>query len=239
MELLKEIKKELNKHANKKKALFLRRFFKTGPGEYSENDKFLGITVPDQRKTAKKYYKNISFPVIISLLQSDIHEYRLTALLLLILKYNDLNDENSKKQIVDIFIININFINNWDLVDLSASRLLGDFLYNFKKDRNILYDFANTEHLWTQRIAIISTFYFINKNEYIDTLNISKILLKHDHDLIHKAVGWMLREVGKKNFNGELNFLKNNYKKMPRTMLRYAIEKFEDVLREKFLNGLY
>ena len=238
MNMLKNIKTEIKQNINKERVYIYSSFFKTGPGEYAEEDKFFGVTVPVLRKVAKKYYKEISYSEIISLLQANMHEYKLISLFLLIYKYDNTEDENIKKEIFDLYIENIEFVNNWDFVDYSAPNILGNFLYNYKKDRKLLYDFANTNYLWIQRIAILSTFYFIKNNDFNDTLNISEILLTHKHDLIHKAVGWMLREVGKRDFDKEVNFLKKFYKKMPRTMLRYAIEKFGPDLRNKFLKNL-
>jgi 3-methyladenine DNA glycosylase AlkD len=238
MQIIDQVKNELKKYSKKEKAKILSGFFKTGKGEYAEGDIFIGVVVPDQRKVAKKFFNEISLKRTELLLQSEIHEHRLTALFILILKYNKLKDERSKQEIFDLYIKNMMHINNWDLVDLSAEKILGDFLYNFKRDRAQLYDFAHTEHLWTQRIAILSTFYFLRKNDFQDAFEISKILLTHPHDLIHKAVGWMLREAGKRDFKAEFGFLKMYYKKMPRTMLRYAIEKFDEELRVKFLKGL-
>jgi 3-methyladenine DNA glycosylase AlkD len=237
MNTIEELKKELLKYSSKEKAKLLSGFFKTEKGEYAEGDIFIGITVPDQRKTAKIFYNKFTLKDIEKLLHSETHEHRMTSLFMLILKYNENKDESLKKEIVDIYIRNKKYINNWDLVDLSAEKIIGDFLYNYKKPRDILYDFAETEHLWTQRIAVLSTFYFIRKNDFKDTFELAKILLNHKHDLIHKAVGWMLREIGKRDFNKEYDFLKKYYKKMPRTMLRYAIEKFDQDLREKFLKG--
>lgn len=170
------------------------------------------------------------------LLRSQVHEYRLTALVILVHKFEKAKDEADKKAIVDLYISNLEYVNNWDLVDSSADKILGAYLA--ERDRSILYRLARTNHLWSQRIAIMATFYFIRRNEFQDTLEIAKILLKHEHDLIHKAVGWMLREVGKRDFRVEYEFLKKYYKEMPRTMLRYAIEKFEPELRQQFLKGL-
>jgi 3-methyladenine DNA glycosylase AlkD len=237
MKTLEKIKDDLNKFSSKDKALVLARFFKTGKGQYAEGDKFIGVVVPDQRAVAKKYFKEASLKDIYSLLQSGIHEHRLTALMLLIQKYNMTAEENAKGEIVRAYIEKIEYINNWDLVDLSAEKIIGDFLYNFKKDRTVLYEFAGSGNLWIQRIAILSTYYFIKKNDFNDTLKLAEIFLTHEHDLIHKAAGWMLRETGKRNFQAEFKFLSKYYKKMPRTMLRYAIEKFEPGLKEKFLKG--
>ncbi len=229
------VRQELINKANPDKAAFLPKFFKVFPGGYGEGDTFLGVTVPDQRRIAKKYYKNITLLQIKELLQQNVHEYRLTALFLMIHQYEKSNTDHGKKEIVDIYLQNTCYINNWDLVDSSAYKILGAYL--FDRNRGILYDFARKGHLWEQRIAIIATFYFIRRNDFNDTFQIATILLNHEHDLIHKAAGWMLREVGKKDFQKEFSFLKEHYKKMPRTMLRYAIEKFDPELRQKFLKA--
>jgi len=235
MQLIQAIKNELDQYADKAKAEFLPRFFKTQPGGYAEGDRFIGVTVPNQRKVAKKYFGLIQLNEVENLLHETFHEYRLTALFILVNKYDKAISDNEKKAIVDLYLNNITYINNWDLVDSSADKILGPYLLDKRKD--ILYEFANSNDLWQQRIAIITTYYFIKHNRFDDTLTISAILLNHKHDLIHKAVGWMLREIGNRDFDVELNFLKNHYKKMPRTMLRYAIEKFEEGLRQQFLKG--
>ncbi len=229
------IKNEIIQYASEEKAKFLPKFFKTGKGEYAEEDKFIGVTVPDQRIIAKKYYSQISLNEIEELLHNTIHEYRLTALIMLVYKFEKLKSETEKKQIFDFYINNTDYINNWDLVDLTAPKIVGAYL--FDKDKSLLYEFAKSGHLWKQRIAIISTYYFIKKKNFDDTLKISEVLLTHEHDLIHKAVGWMLREVGKMDLSVELKFLNKHFKKMPRTMLRYAIEKFDEDLRQKYLKG--
>ena len=218
------IKQDLQKLKDPEKAEILSRFFKTGKGEYGEGDIFLGIKVPEQRKIAKNY--NLSLKEIQELLSSNIHEYRLTALFILISKYK----KSDKKQIVNFYLKNTKNINNWDLVDISAPKILGDYLLD--KDKSVLYNLAKSNNLWERRIAILSTFTFIRNNQFEDTLNISEILLNDKHDLIHKAVGWMLREIGKKDQEIEENFLDKHYKNMPRTMLRYAIEKFEENKRK-------
>lgn len=235
MSLLQKIEADLTSCQNEAKALGSARFFKTGEGCYGEGDIFIGIDVPTQRTIAKKYYKDISLNEVDSLLQSKIHEHRLTSLYLLVYKYEKA-DLKEKKAIVDTYLKNISQVNNWDLVDSSADKILGAYFMEIK-DKTLLYDFANTNDLWKQRIAIISTFYFIKKRDYADTLKISEILLDHKHNLIHKAVGWMLREAGKRDFKVEYDFLVENYKKMPRTMLRYGIEKFDEPLRLDFLKG--
>lgn len=231
MDKLKQLKIELKKLADKKQAQNLQRFFKTGLGQYGEGDIFLGIKVPVQRQVAEKY-SDLSLAEIKELLNSKIHEKRLVALLILIKKYK-LADENSKKRLVDFYLKNTKHINNWDLVDLSCHYILGDYL--LYKPRQVLYKLAKSKNLWERRIAIISTFVFIRNNEYGDTLKISEILLNDEHDLIHKAVGWMLREVGKMDKAVLEKFLQKHYKNMPRTMLRYAIEKFSQEERKFYL----
>jgi 3-methyladenine DNA glycosylase AlkD len=227
-----DIKKEILKAADPSKAKLLQGFFKTGQGEYGEGDIFLGITVPEQRKIARKY-KDLGLKEIQELLNSKFHEHRLIALLILIEKYDKTDD---KKEIVDFYLKNTMNINNWDLVDLSSHKILGDYLLD--KDRSILFKLARSEDLWEKRISIISTFAFINKNQSEDSFKIAEILLNDKHDLIHKAVGWMLREVGKRvSQDAEEEFLKKHYKNMPRTMLRYAIERFDEDKRQFYLNG--
>lgn len=236
MSIVEQIKKELNEYIDEKKAAFFPHFFQAYKGGYGEGDRFIGVTVPNLRKVARKYYKNIDLKAIESLLNDPVHEYRLTALFMLTYIFEKAKDAQTREDIVNIYLNNIQAVNNWDLVDSSAPYILGCYL--FDKDKSILYDLARTQDLWKQRIAVMSTFYFIKKNRYDDTLKIAEILMNHPHDLIHKAVGWMLREIGKRDFDIEYNFLKDNYKLMPRTMLRYAIEKFEPELRQKFLKGL-
>jgi 3-methyladenine DNA glycosylase AlkD len=232
--MLEKLKKEFSKLANPNKARILEKFFKTQKGEYAEGDKFLGVIVPEQRKLVKKYSSLLSLEEIQELLNTKIHEYRLTALLILVKQYQKA-DEKIKKQIFDFYLKNTRNINNWDLVDLSSRDIIGNYLLD--KDKSLLYQVANSRDLWEKRIAIISTFEFIRKNQFDDTINISEILLKDKHDLIHKAVGWMLREVGKRNQEILESFLKKHHKTMPRTMLRYAIEKFPENKRKAFLDG--
>ena len=232
--MLNQIKKELQHLADLDRAKILQRFFKTGKGEYGEGDIFLGITLPEQRKVAKKY-QALSLKQLQALISSKYHEHRLISLMVLDIKYSK-SDETEKKVIVDFYLKNTKHINNWDLVDLSAYKILGEHL--LERDRKILYKLAESENIWERRIAIISTFRFIKNNEFKDTLKISDILLADKHDLIHKAVGWMLRETGKRNLEIEEAFLKKHYKKMPRTMLRYAIEKFNPDKRRTYLKNL-
>lgn len=228
MPIINALQKELSKLKSPKRAVISARFFKTGKGEYGEGDIFLGLSVPQQRQIAKKY-PNLTFPELQVLLSSKIHEYRLTALLILIIKYRR-RDEIEKRKIFEFYLDNTRNINNWDLVDLSAPNIVGDYL--LEKDRSILYRLAKSQNLWEKRIAMLSTYAFIRKGQFDDALKISEILLNDKHDLIHKAVGWMLREIGKKDQKVEEQFLQKHYQNMPRTMLRYAIEKFDEEKRK-------
>ena len=230
------IKQELKKFENPEKAAFLPKFFQAFPGGYGEGDQFIGVKVPDLRKTARKFFKDFTLEQAENLLREPVHEYRLAALFILVLKYEQAKTEAAKKAIVDLYLNNIPMINNWDLVDASADKILGSYLW--EKDKALLFELARSGQLWKQRIAIISTYHFIKRRQYETTLEIAKILLTNQQDLIHKAVGWMLREIGNRDFEAEFNFLKEHYRKMPRTMLRYAIEKFEESLRQQFLKGL-
>jgi len=229
---IEQIKKDLENLANPEKAKLLQRFFKTAKGEYGEGDIFLGIMVPQQRKVANKH-KDLTLNQLQQLLKSNIHEHRLTAIFILVHKYKKTN-QKTKKQIFNFYLKNTNRINNWDLIDLSAPNIVGNYLLDKPKD--ILYKLARSKSLWEKRIAILSTFAFIANNEYKDTLKISEILLNDSHDLIHKGVGWMLREVGKRvSQQKEEQFLKKHYKNMPRTMLRYAIERFPENKRKFYM----
>ncbi len=230
---LQALDSELKKHENKEQASALQRFFKTGKGEYGEGDIFLGIKVPEQRKIAKQF-SGLSLKQLSELLSSGIHEKRLIALLILVDKYKK-ESEKARKEIFEFYIKNTKKINSWDLVDLSAPNIVGNWLLN--KPREIIYKLSSSKNLWEKRISIISTLTFIKNKEFKDTLNISEILMNDKHDLIHKAVGWMLREVGKRNQKVLEEFLKKHYKKMPRTMLRYATEKFEEGKRKAYLRG--
>ncbi len=229
---LQSIKFELNSLGNPEKKKVLQYFFKTGKGEYGEGDVFLGITVPEQRKIAKKFI-DISIKEVEQLLHSKIHEHRLTALLIWTYQYKKADNER-KKQIYNLYIKNTQWINNWDLVDVTTPKIIGDYLLD--KDRSILYTLAKNDYLWDKRIAILATFAFIMNNESNDTLQIAEILLRDNHDLIHKSVGWMLREVGKRvSQSAEEVFLKKHYKEMPRTMLRYAIERFSKSKKDFYM----
>ncbi len=230
---IKKVRQEIRNHSNKELAAFLQRFFKTGPGEYGEGDKFAGIKVPVSRKIAINN-SNLTLEEVKQLLLSKLHEERLIALLILVHQYKK-SDEAQREKIFKFYIRNAKYINNWDLVDLSAPQIVGAFIVD--KEKDILFKFANSNNLWQKRIAVLSTFSFIKINRFDVALQISEILLNDEHDLIHKAVGWMLREIGKRNLTVEENFLKKYYKKMPRTMLRYAIEKFPETKRQKYLKS--
>lgn len=226
-----KLEKELEKLKNPQKALLLGRFFKTGKGEYGEGDKFLGIVVPKLREVAKKY-PDLSLNDLQILLNSKIHEYRMISLFILIAEYKKA-DEKKTQEIVNFYLKNAKNINNWDLVDLSAPNIIGMHLLD--KDRKILYKLAKSENIWEKRIAILSTFQLIKHNQLEDSLIIAEILLLDKHDLIHKAVGWMLREIGKRDLKVEEKFLDKYSKTMPRTTLRYAIEKFSEEKRQMYL----
>jgi len=230
---LSDIRKELAAAASEEKAAILRRFFKTGPGEYGEGDRFLGIQVPVLRRFAKRY-RLMALDAAEQLLQSAIHEERMLALLVLVLQFQQ-GDPPTQRAIFDLYLRSTAFINNWDLVDLSADKIVGPFL--FKRSREVLSRLAESKLLWERRIAIIATFHFIKRGEFTDTLRIADLLLGDKEDLIQKAVGWMLREVGKRNLELEQEFLRGRYRSMPRTMLRYAIEKFPEELRRQYLHG--
>ncbi len=227
--------KELNQASDKGKSVILSRFFKTGPGEYGEGDRFLGVTVPKQRVIAKKY-QHISFQEAEKLLISQIHEYRLTGLLILTYRF-PFSDKAQQKEIFDFYLAHTTYINNWDLVDVTAPNIVGAYLFQQGRAGNTLRRLARSASLWERRIAIVSTFSWIKKGKHQECFEIAEILIHDSHDLIHKAVGWMLREVGKRCGEGALiDFLDRFAGEMPRTMLRYAIERFPETLRQKYLH---
>lgn len=229
------LKKDLTGHADKKRALILQRFFKTAKGEYAEGDIFIGIKVPDLRKIAKNHEKNFGLEHIIELLHSEIHEERFIALAMLV-KLFQKGDHEIQRKIFDLYLKNTRWINNWDLVDMSAEHIIGAFIFDKKTD--ILIRLAHSQNFWERRISMLATFYFLKKGQSAETLKIAKILLKDKHDLIHKAVGWMLREMGKRCSKEELKKnLKTYSREMPRTMLRYAIEHFPEKERKSYLNS--
>ncbi len=221
--MLDHLKRDLDKLKNPAKAKFLARFFKISKGEYAEGDIFLGIIVPKQRQVAKQY-ADLSLNDLQALITSKIHEYRLVALLILVGQYAK-GSKDLAKTIVNFYLSNTKNINSWDLVDLSAENILGEYFLD--KNKRQIYDLAKSDNLWERRIAVLTTFQFIKNQRFTDALAIYKLLLKDKHDLIQKAVGWMLREIGKRDLDVELKFLDKYYQQMPRTMLRYAIERFE------------
>ena len=214
--------------SDEEKKIVLPRFFKTGKGQYGEGDKFLGVTVPNIREVAKGF-KDVNFDVIKELIHSPWHEMRMCALLILV--------NNSKKDVTkdtfDFYLSQTEHINNWDLVDLSAPQIVGQFLLN--KDRDILYKLAESDLLWDNRIAIVSTLTFIRNNDLDDTYRLSLKMMYHKHDMIHKAIGWMLREAGKRDAKRLYDFVMANKSIMPRTMLRYSIEKFDIETRKELM----
>ncbi len=218
------------------------KFFQAFKGGYGEGDHFLGVDNPNVRKVANEFKSQADFKVIMKLLHSKYHEMRFAGLIIMERQFDKACkkktlDKDKQKKIYELYINEVNAINNWDLVDLSAPHILGRFLAE-KSDRSILYRLANTGELWKERISILSTLAFIRNKDFNDTLKLARKFLHHNHDLMHKAVGWMLREIGKKDFETEAEFLqKNKYHTIPRTTLRYAIEKFPEDLRQQYLKG--
>ncbi len=230
---LKAIRRQLRELANSEIAAHSQRFFKTGPGEYGEGDKFIGIRVPVLRRVARQH-RACSLRTTGALLRSAIHEERLLALVLLVQHYQK-GDAVVRKMIFDLYCENLQFVNNWDLVDGSAPQIMGEHLRD--RSKRLLHRMAKSCVLWERRIAIMSTLAYIKAGEFDETIMLAETLLHDDEDLIHKAVGWMLREVGNRNRRAEEAFLKKHYPEMPRTMLRYAIEKFPETLRKRYLTG--
>ena len=230
---IKKIEQELHACADQHIAEHSSRFFKTGPGQYGEGDKFLGIRVPVLRKIARSH-RQLDISKAETLLHSEFHEIRLTALLILVEKYKG-GDDSLRQEIYELYLSNSEYINNWDLVDVSAPAIVGHFLAD--RDRDALYDLAVSSNLWERRIAILATFHFIRTNSFADTIRLAEILLNDEHDLLHKAVGWMLREVGKRDPDLLIDFLDRHYQKMARTMLRYAIERLPEEVRQAYLKG--
>ncbi|MFA4855485.1 MAG: DNA alkylation repair protein [archaeon] len=227
------LKQEIAALANARCAAAMQRYFKTGKGEYGEGDKFLGLTIGQQREIAKSH-KGIALQQLAPLMQSGIHEERLVALLILVEKFSKAGEEE-KRKIFDFYFENMAGVNNWDLVDLTAPKIVGAFLLD--KDRKMLYRLAKSQIIWEKRIAIMATLAFIKEKDFKDTFAIAELFLNDKHDLIHKAVGWMIRETGNRDLAAEEAFLKKHYGKMPRTMLRYAIEKFPEEKRLAYLKG--
>lgn len=227
------IRVALRVFADESDAIALQRFFKTGPGEYGEGDRFLGVRVAATRRVAREY-RNLPMADAITLLKSDIHEERLLALIILTQKYQK-GSPGEQALIYRTYLDHTRYINNWDLVDTSAEHIVGAHLKN--RSRKPLYTLARSQSIWERRIAIMSTFHFIKNNDFDETLKIAEKLVSDTNDLIHKAVGWMLREVGKRDRSKENIFLMKHYRNMPRTMLRYAIEKFPEEIRQQYLKG--
>lgn len=228
-----EITAYLHSLADPERARHAQRYFKTRPGEYGEGDLFLGLRVPIVRQAVRKY-SNASLQTATKLLKSEYHEIRLFALLLLVVRFGKANPAE-QETIYHLYLKHTRHINNWDLVDSSAPYIVGGYLYD--KDRSILYQLVESKSLWERRIAVLATFWFIRDGQFDDALRIAETLLADPEDLIHKAVGWMLREIGKRDKASETAFLKTHHKDMPRTMLRYAIERFSPAERQRYLKG--
>jgi 3-methyladenine DNA glycosylase AlkD len=231
--IVQEIQERLQALGDPQRAQVSQRFFKTGPGQYGEGDRFVGLRVPAIRTLARQY-GSLALPEALRLLQSPLHEARLLALLVLIRMYAR-GESSLQERIYGAYLRHTRFINNWDLVDASAEHIVGAHLWGGGRER--LRSLAASSLLWERRIAIIATFHFIKRGDFADTLHLAGLLLHDPEDLIHKAVGWMLREVGKRDQAAEEAFLGAHYRMMPRTMLRYAIEKFPEALRQRYLRG--
>lgn len=231
---LKNAKLDLRNAACSKQAEQLSRYFKTGPGEYGEGDIFLGLRVPDTRKISKKY-KHLKKGDILSLLKSKYHEERQLAIFILVINYQETKENKVKNEIFSTYTSHLKYINNWDLIDLSAPKIVGAHLY--QKPRKLLKDLVKSKRLWDRRVAVLSTFYFVDNDDFELSLKFAELLLRDEEDLIHKATGWMLREIGKRSITVLENFLMKHYMKMPRTMLRYSIEKLPEARRKAYLKG--
>lgn len=234
--IVSEIKTALQELSIPGKAEIMQTFFKTGKGEYGEGDVFIGVTVPDQRSVAKEFYSKISLEELGELLSSKIHEHRLTALLILVHQFEKTKDKIKQKEIIDFYLNRTQHINNWDLVDTSCYKILGRYCFE-NQDSKLLDKLSESENMWEMRMAIVATMHHIKKGKFELTKNFALKNLKHPHDLMHKANGWLLREMGKMNEKELLDFLNLYYKEMPKTCLRYAIEKFDEELRQDYLKG--
>lgn len=223
--------------ANEEKAKNMQRYFKTGKGEYGEGDIFLGLSVPEQRQIVKEFYQKINFNQLQELLDSPIHEHRLTAIFILVLQYEKSKDDSFRDNLIDFYLRNTQRMNNWDLVDSGCYKILGHYAFHRNKEE-ILFHLSSSENLWGKRIAVVSTMYFIKKNSLDLPLEIIHENLFHSHDLMHKANGWMLREIGEKDDAKLKDFLDEFASKIPRTTLRYAIEKFDPILRKYYLEKI-
>ncbi|MFP7656676.1 DNA alkylation repair protein [Chryseobacterium proteolyticum] len=234
--VVKEIQEALAVLSIPEKAEFFPKFFKTGKGEYGEGDIFLGVKVPDQRIVAKEYYSKISLKELSVLLASGFHEYRLTALFMLISKFEKTKVAEEKKEIVDFYLNHLPYINNWDLVDSSCYKILGRYAFENQQE-HLLRDLSHSDEMWHKRIAVVGTMHYIKKGFFHLTKEFVTTNLSHTHDLMHKANGWLLREMGNKNEGELVAYLNKYYKEMPRTCLRYAIEKLNEELRQDYLKG--
>lgn len=234
--IIKEIKEALAVLSIPEKAEFFPRFFKTGKGEYGEGDLFLGVKVPDQRSVAKEYYDRISLEELSLLLSSEYHEHRLTALFMLITKFEKTKDVRIKEEIITFYLNHLPHVNNWDLVDSSCYKILGRYAFENQKE-SLLRDLSDSDEMWHKRIAVVGTMHYIKKGSYGLTKEFVTKNLKHPHDLMHKANGWLLREMGNKSEQELISYLNQYYKEMPRTCLRYAIEKLDEDLRQDYLKG--
>lgn len=234
--IVNEIKEALNLLSIPEKAAFFPRFFKTGKGEYGEGDQFIGVIVPDQRKVAKDYVQKISLRDLSELLSSEIHEHRLTALFLLISKFEKAKEQSVKDEIIEFYLNHLQYVNNWDLVDTSCYKILGRYAFENQKE-SLLKDLADSDEMWHKRIAVVGTMYYVKKGSFELTKQFVTQNLLHPHDLMHKANGWLLREMGNKNEAELINYLNEHHKNMPRTCLRYAIEKLDEELRQDYLKG--
>ena len=228
------IKDELNAVSNVEQAAQLSRFFKTAPGQYGAGDIFIGVQVPKQREIAKKY-KGLSLNEIEKLITSKIHEHRFTGLVILVELFTQSQEEVERQEIVDFYLAHLKWVNNWDLVDLSAPRILGKYLLLHPTKRKMLFSMAQSTNLWERRVAVLATAPMIMQSQFKELLFLAERLLNDSHDLIHKAVGWMLREAGKVNLNILEGFLEKHANSMPRTMLRYSIERLEPSRRKYFM----
>lgn len=236
MNIVDEIKSALADLAIPEKAEFFPKFFKTGKGEYGEGDLFLGVTVPDQRKIAKEFYPKISLKDLSQLLSSPYHEHRLTALIMLVYQFEKSREQSVKKTIVDFYLNHLEHINNWDLVDTSCYKILGRYVFE-NQEEELLRKLSLSDVMWHKRIAVVGTMYHIKKDSFALTKEFVQQNLHHPHDLMHKANGWLLREMGNRDQAELISFLNQHYHQMPRTCLRYAIEKLDENLRQDYLKG--
>lgn len=229
-----DVRDALFEKADPEKAAFFPRFFKSGPGEYGEGDQFIGVVVPEQRKVARRF-RGLVLAGIQELLDDPHHECRLTGLLILVLQYEKAKELSERRRLCDFYVDSLDRVNNWDLVDSSAHKILGPFLAEIGDDSR-LYQLAASGHLWRERVAVIATLHFIRQQKFSQILRLSEQFLTHEHDLMHKACGWMLREAGKRDVEVLRGFLKKFHRQMPRTMLRYSIEKLDKPERKKWMS---